>query len=59
MLDVFAIRTNGQTRVYRDALGLDLFARFEPGKGPNRRSKRIALNCYSWRVVWVANNRKR
>lgn len=54
LLPVYFRRIHGRTVGYRDALCLETFVRFGPYKGPKRISHTVTINCYQWRVVWVA-----
>jgi len=41
--------------IYKDEARTKLFARFpwHFESKPDKRHKRVTINCYSWRLVWI------
>lgn len=41
-------------QVYRDEAALEPFARFSwSGVRPRKGCKRVTLNCFNWRAIWL------
>ena len=55
-LTVYAKKDAHGVAIFRDASAKLPFCRFSRdchSKLPDRRNKRLTLNCYRWRVRWI------
>lgn len=56
MITVYAQKDFGGVQIWRDAERTRPFCRFSRhnhAKMPDRRNKRITLNCFQWKLEWI------